>query len=275
MSQKVEVVQERKYGIPVGTSNVFEISKFLVELRDTSCPGCKTGYKSVANKVIDGKSFPVPVFCTCVPYITSEDKDGNLVVVYKGARELWPGRKRPEQYIQNDLQRQLEFSRAKQNLSDARGQSKAHDGVTQGKYVLGTLSTAEKQELGAELVKSLQPKFMKEGEPSEVVGVKAFVKTQATRNVPMRNKEGHIIMVDNAMANHMQAHGLAVPERPEEKPATAPAAAAPPAVSKSVQKRVKAQAAPAPVSAPVAVAPAAKKKGRPLGSKNKPKTPKE
>jgi hypothetical protein len=269
-----------KYAIPVGTGVMLEFSKFMLELRDNSCTACRTGYKSVATKVIQTKSYQVPVMCVCVPYIASEDKDGNLVVVYKGFRELWPSRKRPEQYIQNDIQRKLELERAKQNMANARGQSRAHDGVTPNKYTLGVIPASERQALGAELAKSLQPTFMKEGETPEVKSAKDFVSHQLTRKVPMRNTEGHIIMVDDATALNMKSKGLATPERPAENPELADT----PKVSKSVAKRVKAQKTNQEIpigtdgNLPVmdsSNAPVKRGRGRPKGSKNLPKPVKE
>lgn len=245
---------EKKYAIPVGTGSLIEMSKFLFEERYSGCVNkCRSGYKSIAPKNVNGTIYQVPIICTCVPYVASQDKDGNYVVVYRGNRELWPGKKRPEQYIQNDMQRSAEFERAKDTLASARSQSKAHDGVSAGKYTLGVLSPSEQRELGAELVKSLKPRFETPGEAQEHSDLKSLVQNQATRRVAMRNKEGNIIMVDDATANNMKRKGIAVPERPAAPEAkTAPA---------STQTQ-------APASAP-------KKRGRPPGAKNKPKASKE
>ena len=239
--------EEIRYAIPVGTSELKELSKFLFDLRDNSCTQCKTGYKSVLPKFIGGKVHQIPVVCTCIPYIVGEDKDSNLVVVYKGARELWPNKKRPEQYIQNDLVRKAEFERAKNGMKEARGQSRAHDGVQSGKYTLGSLSPAEREELGKDVVKSLAPKFVGEVETEATAESKKFLTQRVVRNVAMRNSEGHIIMVDNETALNMQRKNIAIPVRPEN---VAPPAA-PPAAPETPEVR--------------------RGRGRPVGSKNKPK----
>jgi hypothetical protein len=243
-------VPAAKYAMPVGTGNLVEFSRFMLDLRDASCPHCRTGFKSITPKFIEGKVYQIPIMCTCVPYIANIDKDNNLIVVFKGVRELWPGKKRPEQYIQNDLVRRSEFDNAKANLEKARGQAKAHDGVKAGKYVLGPITASERAELGAEVSKSLIPKF----ESAE--GAKPTTKTEpqkfldkVTRKVAMRNSEGHLIVVDNDTALHMMEKSLATPERPES-PEAPKLPSAPPKASAAAPR---------------------KGRGRPAGSKNKAK----
>ncbi|VVB50682.1 Uncharacterised protein [uncultured archaeon] len=257
---------EKRYAMPVGTSSLIELSRFIFEERDTTCMKCKSGYKSVAPKSINGVVYQVPLICPCVPYVASQDKDGNFVMVYKGVRELWPGKKRPEQYIQNDMQRTVEFDRAKKNLSEVRSQAKAHDGVTAGKYTLGVFTSAEQGLLGKDMVKALTPKFSHPGEAQDPNDVKEFVQHKTVRRVAMRNKEGHIIMVDDATALNMRKKGIAVPERPVETVEKS----APEAKGKEAQASVDGQ----PV-APVTGVAVKRGRGRPAGSKNKPKPPKE
>jgi hypothetical protein len=247
MSNTKKEVEERKYAIPVGTSNLIEFSKFLVDLRDPNCDKCRTGYKSVIPKFVGGKVHQIPVMCTCVPYIASMDKDGNMTVVFKGLRELWPGKKRPEQYVQNDMIRKAEFDRAKENLKSAHDGARAHNNVQSGKYTLGPLSPAERSELGKDLVKSLVPKFDGK-DPADLDKAPStpaqFIRDNITRKVSMRNSEGHIIVVDNATALNMMKKNIAVPERPGEAPEGAP---------------------------PPPPSPGRKRRGRPTGSTNKPK----
>lgn len=280
MTAQLVPPQEEKYAIPVGTGDLIEFSKFLIGQRDEACHSCKNGYKSIISKSIGTKVFQVPVICTCVPYVQSQDKDNNLVVVYKGVRELWPSAKRPEVYIQNDLVRKAEFESAKEKIQNARHTAKAHDGVKSGKYTLGVLSASERKELGNDLVKSLAPKFDADKAPAESNETTKFLDKEVIRKVAMRNREGNLIVVDNATALQMMKNKSAVPERPGDGPEINKPAKKTSKKGGKKDKPVetkKNRVAPStPVVPPVKTseippAPIKRGRGRPAGSKNKPK----
>jgi hypothetical protein len=102
-----------KFAIPVGTNSIINYDKFLLDKRDLNCTNCKNGMKSMVGKRINEKTFNVPVMCTCVPYIQSEDSDGVEIVVYKGRRERWINGKRPEIYLSDEKVRTAANTAAK------------------------------------------------------------------------------------------------------------------------------------------------------------------
>jgi hypothetical protein len=247
-----EVKKEQKYGIPVGTSNVVEINKFLFDKRDKECKSCKNGYKSVIPKQIGQAFVPIPVICTCVPYIQS--KDGNsMVVVYKGNREMWKSNDRPEVYIQKEISDKLKMDSVKSDFKKLRKGTTAHDSVNVGKYVVG-LNTPNQQM--REIVKSTDtPKVAESVKPLEKSELDMFLEKNGKRRSAFRTKEGSIVVLDSETAKRMGAEGLL-------------ASTIAPAASKA--------AAPNPTensSDPQKPADETKKHaGRPKGAKNKVKT---
>jgi hypothetical protein len=91
-------VMNNTLAIPIGTNTIFAYDKFMWDSRDLNCTACKNGMKSMITKRINDKQYNVPVVCTCVPYIESQDEDGVSIVVFKGRRERWVKGKRPESY---------------------------------------------------------------------------------------------------------------------------------------------------------------------------------
>jgi len=250
---------ERKYAIPVGTGSVIEFDKFLFDHRDKSCKNCKNGLKSAVQKMIGTQTFTIPIICTCVPYIQSEDKDGNKVVNYKGFRELWTDGERPEAYIQKEIQVKALSDTAKGKLKRVRNSNTAHDGVQKGKYVVG------KQLITTKNAKELE-KSMDSARPAN--SVKPIQKDEFDkffegnkRKAAFRNKEGNIVVVDSATAQKMMKAGVLFD--PYAGTANQPAVAPAP----------EAEGANTPAQEGNQPAPGSRKgiKGRPKGSKNKPK----
>lgn len=95
-----------KVAMPVGTSIILAMDKFMFDKRDQNCKSCRNGYRSTLPKMLDGKMYSVSVICTCVPYYQSSDADGTGVVIYKGRRENWTKGVRPEAEIQSELIRE-------------------------------------------------------------------------------------------------------------------------------------------------------------------------
>lgn len=252
---------ENKYAIPVGTGNIIELDKFLFDERDKSCNKCKNGYKSAAQKTIGTQIYTIPIICICVPYVQSEDKDGNRVVSFKGFREMWPDGERPEAYIQKELQTKNVADVMKRKINKVRNSNTAHDNVQKGKYVIGKKLVTSKS--AQELEKAVET-----SRPAN--GVKPIKKDEFDkffegnkRKAAFRNKEGNIVVVDNATAMKMMKAGILF----DPNPAPAPAEAV------GEPQGGEAGGTPsAPASTPAPGAP--KRKGRPKGSKNKPKATK-
>jgi hypothetical protein len=99
-------VVANKVAMPVGTSIILSMDKFLFEKRDSNCRDCRNGYRSTLPKMLDGKMYSVSVICTCVPYYQNTDAEGSGVVSYKGRRENWVKGVRPEAEIQAELIRE-------------------------------------------------------------------------------------------------------------------------------------------------------------------------
>src|SRR5882724_753874 len=78
-----------KFAMPVGTSIVMDMNKFMFNKRDENCIQCRNGFKSTLPKKLDNKIYSVSVICTCVPYYQSKEADGTGVVMFKGRREKW------------------------------------------------------------------------------------------------------------------------------------------------------------------------------------------
>jgi hypothetical protein len=95
-----------KVAMPVGTSIIMAMDKFIFEKRDENCHDCRNGYRSTLPKVLDGKMYSVSVVCTCVPYYQSLDSEGSGIVIYKGRRENWIKGVRPEAEIQAEMIRE-------------------------------------------------------------------------------------------------------------------------------------------------------------------------
>ncbi len=268
----------QKYAIPVGTGNVVEIAKFIFEQRDKTCNKCKNGYKSIVPKTIGTKIYNIPVICVCVPYIQSQDAEGNLVVLYKGFRETWPGKVRPELYTQKEISLKSAISKVKDKFDNRRKLSGAHPNIKVGQYVVGNKMVAPKENKSV-LEKSL------EAQARPAASVKKIQKDEFTtilegkQKASFRNKEGNIVVLDIPTAKRMMAQGLlyqrvsdveaasAGGQTPVSAPAPEPApiqasspapAPIPIPQSKSQTKRIEAQEP-------------RRGRGRPAGSKNKPK----
>lgn len=99
-------VVANKVAMPVGTSIIMAMDKFMFDKRDQNCNACRNGYRSTLPKVLDGKMYSVSVVCTCVPYYQQSDAEGTGVVIYKGRRENWIKGVRPESEIQAELLRE-------------------------------------------------------------------------------------------------------------------------------------------------------------------------
>lgn len=248
---------ERRYAIPVGTGNVIEFDKFLFDERDKTCKNCKNGFKSAVTKMIGTQNMTIPIICVCVPYIQSEDKEGNKVVNFKGFRELWPDGQRPEAYTQKELKVKTLSDVAKAKLNRVRNSNTAHDGVQKGKYTIGKKLVTTKN--AAELEKSMET-----ARPAS--SVKPIQKDEFDkffegnkRKAAFRNKEGNIVVVDAGTAAKMMKAGVLFDPNPVPAPVEAPVAEVP-----------------AGNTAAPAKAPAVRTgvRGRPKGSKNKPKAPK-
>jgi len=111
---------DKKVAMPVGTSMIMSMDKFMFDKRDTNCNQCRNGYKSTLPKVVDGKTYSVAVICTCVPYFLNNDGKGNGTVVYKGRKENWTNYTRPEKEISDELIRQGMVSREINRRDDAK-----------------------------------------------------------------------------------------------------------------------------------------------------------
>jgi hypothetical protein len=109
---------DKKVAMPVGTSMIMSMDKFMFDKRDTNCTRCRNGYTSTLPKSVDGKIYSVAVICTCVPYFLDNDGKGNGTVVYKGRKENWLNFTRPEKEISDELIRQGIVSR-EQNRQDS------------------------------------------------------------------------------------------------------------------------------------------------------------
>jgi hypothetical protein len=99
-------VVANKVAMPVGTSIIMAMDKFMFDKRDLNCTACRNGYRSTLPKMLDGKMYSVSVICTCVPYYQQSDSEGTGVVIYKGRRESWIKGVRPESEIQNEMLRE-------------------------------------------------------------------------------------------------------------------------------------------------------------------------
>lgn len=248
--------EDRKYAIPVGTGNVIEFDKFLFDHRDKSCNKCKNGYKSVVPKTIGTKVFSIPIICICVPYIQSEDKEGNMVVNFKGFRELWPDGDRPEAYIQKEIKTKAVTDTVKAKINKVRNSNTAHNNVQKGKYVIGKQLVTSKnaQELEKHVDTARPASSVKPIKKDEFD--KFFENNK--RKAAFRNREGNIVVVDEATAQKMMKAGVLFDPNPA--PAPAEGEGGTPAEGNT----------PPPANTPAA--PAVKKRaGRPKGSKNKPK----
>ena len=207
---------ERKYAIPVGTGSIIEFDKFLFEHRDKACNKCKNGFKSAAQKTIGTQTFTIPIICVCVPYIQSEDKEGNKVVSYKGFRELWPDGERPEAYIQKELKIKALSDTAKAKLNHVRNSNTAHEGVQKGKYTIGKKLVVTKN--AAELEKSMEvSKPASSVKPIQKDEFDKFFEGNK-RKAAFRNKEGNIVVVDNNTALKMMKAGVLFDPNPVPTP---------------------------------------------------------
>ncbi len=99
-------VVANKIAMPVGTSIIMSMDKFLFDKRDQNCKACRNGYRSTLPKMVGNKVVSVGIICTCVPYCQQVDADGTGIVVYKGRRENWVRGVRPDSEIQDELVRE-------------------------------------------------------------------------------------------------------------------------------------------------------------------------
>jgi len=234
-----------RYAIPVGTSNIIDLSKFMLDQRDTACKACKNGYKSMVSKLVGQTYVQVPIICTCVPYVQSQDEKGQLVVVFKGNREFWKTNKRPEVYIQKDIEIRGKITEVESNFAKLKKGSTAHDNINVGKYVVGVNKPASEMK-GTKKSVEEQPKVAQSAKVLQKSELDKFLEKNGKRKSAFRTKENTIVVLDAETARRMGEAGLLS------------GTIAPAATKQPVAEEKKADVAKA-------------KAGRPKGAKNKPK----
>ena len=235
-------VLNNKLAIPVGSGTTYEYDKFMWAKRDLNCGQCKNGMKSMVTKRINEKVYNIPVVCTCVPYIQSEDEDGVQVVVFKGRRERWVGGKRPEIYISDEQVR----SKANEAAVNTREQFTGDNVINSKKFQFTRVNGNSGQPIRSE--------FLSKAVPGMPITRPGDVPTEySTRSS----------LPDNPQFGDVTKKNLKKAERaPQKSLHTLPNGNRVFVDDKTFSKLTGTKAAPAPVAAPAAAqAPAPKVKG--------------